>query len=93
MTKEIYNINVEIRDKNHKMFQYPTGGGVGDLKFLWEVRDEKHLEHLMQDMHKKLSIIMPENKINIEALVFNSISDTYMVMYSYYGSEQRFVKH
>lgn len=31
--------------------------------------------------------------IDIELSIFNTISRTYMVMYSYYGSNGRFIKH
>lgn len=94
MKKELYHISVEIRDDKGKQIKYPdTGYPVGDLKFLWEVRDENHLEHLMKHMYYDLKLLLPTCKISFEASVFNSISDTYMLMYSYYGSEARFVKH
>jgi hypothetical protein len=52
------------------------------------------LENWMRDTFIEFNAITPINAdINIEASLYNGISDTWMCMASYYGNEKRFVKH
>jgi len=44
-------------------------------------------------LHRQFRAFLPNHKINIEAGLLNKISRTVMCMASFYGSEERFVKH
>jgi hypothetical protein len=98
-TQETYSITVDIRDENHKLIMHPTKENhplARGLRFDFVVDEEKCYEQLemkMRDFHKELQAFLPTRKINLEAAVSNSISGTWMVMASFYGSENRFVKH
>ena len=97
---ERYYITVDIRDKDGKLIMHPTSEKyyplARGLRFDLVVDHEKRYEQLemkMRDFHKELQAFLPTTQIDIEASVLNTISDTYMVMASFYGSESRFVKH
>ena len=54
---------------------------------------DNNLEEWMTDTFIEFNHITPiHTDINIEAYIYNSISDSWMNMASYYGSEKRFVK-
>ena len=44
-------------------------------------------------LSRTLKAMMPDRLINIEVYVHNTISGTYMNMFSFYVSEDRFVQH
>jgi hypothetical protein len=87
-----YAITVEVRDENHKLIKDIDGNPVVDIKFELEVFSEKNLEHRMREIGNNLKVWLPNRDINVEASVFNSISDTYMSMYAFYVNENRYVK-
>lgn len=97
--RETYNILVEVRDENYKMIK---GLSVNkqkivnkpELQFDFSDVTIEQLELRMKQVASTLRAWLPSGyKINIGASVLNTISQTYMTMYSYYESEDRFVKH
>lgn len=97
--RETYNILVEVRDENYKMIK---GLSVNkqkivnkpELQFDFSDVTIEQLELRMKQVASTLRAWLPSGyKINIDASVLNTISQTYMTMYSYYESEDRFVKH
>jgi hypothetical protein len=89
---EQYRINVEVRDINGKIIQDFEGNNRPSFSFDLTT-DPIHMESHLTQLTITLKAYMPDRKINISASVLNTISNTYMVMYSYYGSENRFIKH
>ena len=47
----------------------------------------------MEELGKLISSLNPQAMVEIELLHYNNISNTWMVMCSYYADENRFVKH
>ena len=47
----------------------------------------------MEELGKLISSLNPQAMVEIELLLYNNISNTWMVMCSYYADENRFVKH
>ena len=97
MSKESYSITVEVRDENGKIINSKVGIHIikeTDIKFDFIVANERELEQRMRGISRTLKAWLPNNyQINISASVFNSISSTYMNMFSFYANENRFVKH
>jgi hypothetical protein len=93
MKNEFYNIRLEIRNKDGKLFEHPRAGMFTGFKFFNKFNSEDHMEHYFRSTYEELKMLMPENKFNFDASVFNSISGTWMCMYSFYGEEGRFVVH
>ncbi len=92
MNTENYSLNVDVRDSKGKIILDSEGNKHFSFKLNLNVSSEQ-LEREMIALGSTLNAWMPKNKINIDASVFNSISGTWMTMYSYYATEKRFVKH
>ena len=89
----MYNIEIEVRDENDKIIKDNRGFKFTSISIDTSITDDKLLERQMYQLCETLKVWMPQNKINISASVFNTISGTWMIMYSYYGNEKRFIKH
>jgi len=92
MKKENYHIRIEVRDENGKLILDEYGHK--QISFSYEVEMlTENVEFNLRHLANTMKTWMPERKINIEASVFNTISRTYMTMFSFYVEEDRFVKH
>jgi hypothetical protein len=91
-TVDKYTISIEVRDENGKFIS--DENGIKQTNISYEVEMLKsNMEFNMRLLARTLKTWMPNRKIDIEVLVFNSISRTYMTMFSFYVDEDRFVKH
>ena len=89
---ENYTVRIEVRDENGKLIldEYENK----QISFSYEVEMlTENVEFNLRHLANTMKTWMPERKINIEASVFNTISRTYMTMFSFYVEEDRFVKH
>ena len=92
MKKETYTIRIEVRDENGTLILDEYGHK--QISFSYEVEMlTENVEFNLRHLANTMKTWMPERKINIEASVFNTISRTYMTMFSFYAKEDRFVKH
>jgi hypothetical protein len=92
MYSENYHLNIDVRDSKGKIIR--DADGIMHVNFKIDlVVTKEQLEREMIKLGNSLMVWMPKNKVNIDASVFNSISGTWMTMYSYYATEKRFVKH
>jgi len=92
MKKETYTINIEVRDENGKFIVDENGNKQINMSYEVEMLTY-NMEFNMRLLARKLRAWMPNRKIDIEASVFNTISRTYMTMFSFYVDEDRFIKH
>lgn len=89
---ENYTIRIEVRDENGKLILDEFGHK--QISFSYDVEMiTENVEFNLRHLANTMKTWMPERKINIEASVFNTISRTYMTMFSFYVEEDRFVKH
>ena len=88
-----YLISVIIRDENGKIVEDNKGIKFPEINFEKTVHNYEQLEFQMKSLHIAFKAFLPKHDINIEAGLNNSIGGTIMNMASYYGSEDRFVKH
>lgn len=87
---------IDIRDKDGNLYVDSNGVKVvrNDFAFERNVRNENTIKEICEDFALMIEAIAKEGTdITIEVSDFNSISDTWMVLYSYYHTEKRFVKH
>ncbi len=89
---ENYTITIEVRDENGKLILDEHGKKEISISYDVEMLSS-NMEFNLRHLSNTLKTWMPERKINIEASVFNTISRTYMTMFSFYVEEDRFVKH
>ena len=89
---ENYTITIEVRDENGKLILDERGNKQISISYDVEMLSS-NMEFNLRHLSNTLKTWMPERKINIEASVFNTISRTYMTMFSFYVEEDRFVKH
>lgn len=92
MSKEKYSIRIEVRhldggaiyDANKRVKE----DDVFDLDF-----SRENAERVLKDVASVCKITNPNRKINVSAYLFNSISRTYMEMFSFYSNEDRFISY
>ncbi len=89
---ENYTIRIEVRDENGKLILDENGNKQISIQYEVEMLTE-NMEFNLRRLSGTLKTWMPERKINIEASVFNTISRTYMTMFSFYVEEDKFIKH
>jgi len=92
MKTENYKFNIDIRDSKGKIILDPEGNKQFSLSYDVEMVPE-NMEFNLRHLANKLKTFMPKRKINIDVSVHNSISGTYMTMFSFYVNEDRFIKH
>ena len=90
---EKYNIVIEVRDSDGKLITDSEGARQLALFDYWVEMPTRDMESYLTKLAITLKAFMPDRQINIEVYVHNSISRTYMNMFSYYVDEKRFVKH
>ena len=89
---EKYKITIEVRDSEGNIIT--DDEGVKHMTLSYDVEMlPSNVKPNFAYLGRTLKAFMPDRKINIEAYVRNSISGTYMNMFSYYVDEKRFVKH
>ena len=89
-----YSISVEVRNKKHRLYQNKDGFKVTGFAHSVDLESKEQIERYMRNICIDYQAISKDNSVvNIEALVYNAISGTWMTMYSYYGSEDRFIIH
>ena len=92
-TATTYLIDVSIRDKDGKIVEDKKGIRTPSISFEKTVHNYKQLEFQMRTLYRQFKAFLPDCKINIEAGLQNKFGGTIMCMASFYGSENRFVKH
>ena len=50
-------------------------------------------KYKMKEIGDLISSINPDAMVEVEFLIYSNVSDTWMVMSSYYADEKRMVKH
>ena len=86
-----YLVRIEVRDESGKIILDQDNNKVMGISYEVEML-EPNVEFNITRLAKQLKALMPNRKINIDFDHFNTISRTYMTMYSYYVNENRFVK-
>jgi hypothetical protein len=89
----MYNIEIEVRDSNGKIICDENGHKFISLQMDFNYSNVSLLELEMIKIGKTLIVWMPQNNIEIKASIFNSISGTWMCMFSYYANQKRFIEH
>ena len=84
----MYNIEIEVRDANGKIICDERGFKFTSLQIDSSITHETILKRQMLQICETLKVWMPQNSINVQASFFNTISGTWMTMYSYYGNEK-----
>ena len=88
-------LRVVVRDKDGKLFKDERGNSashfnidVHDIGEKAKMAIKAECERVFQFMRT----ISQSDNVTIDVTVFNKISETYMTLYSYYGSERKFVE-
>lgn len=92
MKTERYKISIEVRDSEGNLIVDEDDNKVTSISYDVDMLPE-NMELNLTRLGKQLKALMPDRTINLDAMVHNTISGTYMTMFSYYVNESRFVKH
>ena len=87
-----YSVSIEVRTSDNKLIRNNDNNLCSYLHFDAIIEQDGE-ENYLNNFANKLKVWMPDNIINIDLSVLNSISGTYMVMYSFYANQKRFIKH
>ena len=93
--KEKLIIEVEVRDVNGKLYKDKNGNKITSVA-RFEIDDYGEelvgitCEHIAENFK---AICREGSKVNIDVMYYDSVTNTYPFIYSYYGAEKRFVKH
>lgn len=86
--------SIEVRDKEGKRYKDSEGHSIQDFKFEEQERDETLVSIICTHTFEKYQAICKEgSQINITVSYFNSFSSSYSLLYSFYGAENKFIKH
>jgi len=87
--------NITVRDKDGKLYTNSNGNKVTNYFGFEDSTEDENLVHLIcihtADSYK--AICKEGSKIDIKVSYFSEISNSYSVLYSFYGVENKFIKH
>lgn len=93
--KPLYYYDIELRDKNGKLYVNSRGNKLPSRTFQFTDEAPEAFIHLIcertADNYK--AVCKEGTEVNIEVRTLDSISQTYPIAYSYYGTENKFIKH
>jgi hypothetical protein len=85
---------VEVRDKDFKLYTNNKGFKVHSFNFEEKEQDEDLVHLVCQHTYSDYKAVCKEgSEINIEVKYFNDDTKTYPLLYSFYGAENKFIKH
>ncbi len=86
--------SIQIRDKNGKQYKTEKGNKVFDFTFEDTTQDETIINMICKSTYNNYKAVCKEGSIiDIEVRYFNVISNTYSLLFSFYGAENKFIKH
>ena len=92
---ETYYYDVELRDKDGKLYQNSHGMKLTSNKFSFSHKtDIDFIELVCQTTADNYKTVCKEGtEINISVRTFNELTKTYPLAYSFYAGENKFIKH
>jgi predicted metal-dependent enzyme (double-stranded beta helix superfamily) len=89
------HFRTEVRNKDGKIFRDEKGCPQPGLNTTLDVgvKAQSSIYAHCMDIYRFMNAVSDSNDITISVMVKSNISDTYMTVYSFYGSEKRFVEH
>lgn len=91
--KKLY-YTVEVRDKEGKLYKDSRGFKVTGFNFQDDEQDENLIHLICQHTFRDYQAVCKEDSgINIDVRYFHEITKTYPLLYSFYGAENKFIKH
>lgn len=88
-------LDVQVRDSLGKLYKNKDGNNVAKLAQLQCSDYGDDITQLTcENISKNFEAVCKEgSQIYIDVMYHDSISDTYPIIYSFYGAENKFVKH
>jgi len=85
---------ITVRDKNGKLYKTEKGNKVSEFKFEDKESDENLIHLICLNTFEQYKTICKKGSIiDIEVRYFNELTRSYPLLYSFYGAENRFIKH
>ena len=93
--KTTYYYDVELRDKDGKLYNLPNGKKVALRTFQFtDTTIKEFIPLVCKSTAENYEAVCKEGtEVNIEVRTYSELTKTYPVMYSYYGKEKLFVQH
>ena len=86
--------SIEVRDKEGKLYKTESGAKIIDFKFEDNRTDVEIVEAVCRkEFDNYLAVCKEGSQINIEVRYHNVFTKTYPLLYSFYGAENKFIKH
>lgn len=103
MKKKLYYYDIELRDKDGKLYVNSNGNKLASRTFQFTDETEEDFIYLVckNTAENYIAVCKEGTEVNIEVRTLDAISDTYPIVYSFYGgqspltecTENKFVKH
>jgi len=87
---------VDVLDKEGNRYRDSEFKKVLEFEFREEFNDgagDDTFERECRRYYRRFKAISPESNISVEVRDYNSFTQTWPLLYSFYGAENRFVKH
>jgi len=92
MRKLFYEI--EVRDRYGYLYKKEDGHKVTSFKFEEKEQDENLIHLVCQHQYNKYKAVCKEGSlIEITVRYHNTLVGVYSLLYSFYGAENKFIKH
>lgn len=83
---------IEVRDKKDNFYKDKNGKKVASFTFSDKEENPTIIELICKEEFRKYNALTGSDNIDIDVISWNSISETYMTMYSFYGAANKFIK-
>jgi hypothetical protein len=87
---------IELRDKDGELLKDILGNSITNNRIYFEDSEEEPnlINMICEDTSNIYQAITPKGTcVSISVVVYSTISNTYMCMYSYYSNDKRFITH
>lgn len=85
---------VLVRDVNGKLYKDSKGLHVTSFLTIEDERDDTGVEKGCRNLFENYTAVCKEgSQIDIEVRYFNKLTENYALLYSFYGAENKFIKH
>lgn len=91
--EDLMYYRIVVKDTEGKYFLNEKGNKVTSFTFTDTIKDIEVIESICRGLFSDYQAITGSSNINITVMLYSSFTETYPLYCSFYGNEDRFVKH
>ena len=87
-------LDIQVRDSLGKLYKRESGEIVYSFRLeIFDLGDSVTKSQCKETFENFKAVSKEGSQVHIDVMYYDSISDIYPVIYSFYGAENKFVKH